>query len=221
MTIVVGEMYANPYAAQQMLDDALIDVEAWLAGEVQTEFAYQEGVAFISGSGANGRPNGILTYVTGGTNAAANPLGAIGLVNSGAAAALTADGIINLIHALPSAFTQRAVHLMNRNTMGKVRLLKDSTNQYLWQPSYAVGQPQTLGGYPITEVAAMPDIAAGTKAIAFGDVQQTYTIVDHAAGTRVLRDPFSAKPYVTFYTTKRVGGAVVNPEAMKVQNIAA
>jgi HK97 family phage major capsid protein len=216
----VGEIYANPAATQQLLDDALVNLESWLAGEVQTEFAFQENLAFVSGTGANNRPNGILTYITGGTNAATHPFGAILATNSGSAAALTADGIINLVHALPSAFTANARFTMNRLSMRAVRLLKDTTNQYLWQPSYQAGQPATLLGYPVTEVPAMPDIAAGTKPILFGDFDQAYLIVD-SVGTRILRDPYTNKPYVQFYTTKRVGGGLLNPEAMKAQNVSA
>lgn len=217
MDFQTGELYANPAATQAMLDDAEVDLEAWLAGEVETEFAYQEGLAFISGSGANGRPNGILTYVTGAANAAANPLGAIALVNSGAAATVTADGILNLVTALPSAFTANARFGMNKLTMGAVRLLKDTTNNYLWQPSYAAGQPATLAGYPVSELAAMPNLAASSKSILFGDFARTYLIIDRV-GTRVLRDPYTNKPFVMFYTTKRVGGGVVNPESMKALN---
>lgn len=217
MDFQTGELYANPAATQQMLDDAEVDLEAWLAGEVETEFAYQEGLAFVSGTGANGRPNGILTYVTGGTNAAANPLGAITTVNSGAAATVTADGIVNLIHALPTAFTQGARFAMNKGTLAAVRLLKDTTNNYLWQPSYQAGQPSTLSGYAVSEIAAMPALAASSKSILFGDFARTYLIIDRV-GTRILRDPFTNKPFVMFYTTKRVGGGVVNPEAMKAMN---
>lgn len=218
LTYGVGEIYANPSATQQLLDDAEIDAEAWLGGEVQQKFAAEEGLAFISGSGANNRPNGILTYVTGGANAAAHPWGAITTVNSGAAAAFTADGIINLVHALPSAYTPNARFGMNRASHGLVRLLKDTTNNYLWQPSYAAGQPATLAGYPVIELPDMPAVAASAKALLFGDFNEAYLIVD-GIGIRVLRDPFTAKPYVLFYTTKRVGGGLLNPDAMKAQNI--
>jgi len=214
-----GELYANPAATQTILDDSELDLESWLAGEVQTEFAYQEGVAFVSGNGTN-KPNGILTYVTGGANAATHPFGAITTVNSGAATALAADGIFNLVYALPSAFTGNARFAMNRATQGKVRLLKDGQGNYLWQPSAVAGQPASLAGFPLEEIAAMPDIAAGAKPILFGDFMQTYLIIDRI-GIRVLRDPYTNKPYVMFYTTKRVGGGVANPEAMKAQNISA
>ena len=217
MNYLLGEIYANPFATQQLLDDALIDLESWLAAEVQTEFAFQENVAFISGTGANNRPNGILTYVTGGANAAVHPFGAITTVNSGAAATLTADGIVRLVHALPSAFTPNARFAMNRNTQRDAMLLKDTTNQYLWQPSYQAGMPSTLNGYPLVEMPAMPDLAAASKSVLFGDFDQSYLIVD-GIGSRILRDPFSSKPYISFYTTKRVGGGLLNPEAMKALN---
>lgn len=217
LSYMLGEIYANPYATQQLLDDALVDLESWLASEVQVEFAFQENLAFISGTGANNRPNGILTYVTGGANAAVHPFGAILTVNSGAAATLTADGIINLVHALPAPFTPNASFAMNRNTQRAAMLLKDTTNQYLWQPSLQAGVPSTLAGYPLVEMPAMPDLAAASKSVLFGDFNQAYLVVD-GAGSRVVRDPYSAKPYVQFYTTKRVGGGLLNPEAMKALN---
>ena len=214
-----GEIYANPSATQTILDDSELDLENWLAGEVETEFAYQEGVAFVSGNGTN-KPNGILTYVTGGANAATHPFGAITTVNSGSAAALTTDGLVNLVYSLPSAFTGNASFAMNRSTQGAIRLLKDSTSNYIWQPALVAGQPASLLGYPCEEVAAMPNIAAGAKPVLFGDFKQTYLIIDRK-GIRVLRDPYTNKPYVMFYTTKRVGGGVNNPEAMKAQNVSA
>ncbi len=219
LNYATGELYANPAATQQFLDDAAVDIESWLAGEVETEFAYQEGVAFVSGNGTN-KPNGILTYVTGGANAAAHPFGAIAAVNSGHASQVTADGIMSLIYALPSALTGGASFIMNRNTQKAVRLLKDGQGNYLWQPSYVAGQPATIAGYGVTEVAAMPDVAASAKPIMFGDFKRGYLIVDRM-GVRVLRDPFTNKPYVNFYTTKRVGGGLLNPEALKAMNISA
>jgi HK97 family phage major capsid protein len=213
-----GEIYANPAATQGILDDSEIDLETWLAGEVQTQFAKQEGLAFVSGDGSK-KPTGILTYVTGAANAAAHPFGAIEVVNSGAAADITSDGIIDLIYDLPSAFTGNARFTMNRNTQRSVRKLKDGQGNYLWQPSYVAGQPATLAGYPVKEVPDMPDVAANSTPILFGDFQQTYLIVDRI-GVRVLRDPYTAKPYVLFYTTKRVGGGLLNPEPMRAMKIA-
>jgi len=217
LTYTTGEIYANPSATQGMLDDAEINLEAWLAGEVQTEFAYQEGVAFLSGDGVN-KPNGILTYVTGGTNAATHPWGAITTVNSGAAAALTTDGILSLVYSLPSEFTGNARFAMNRATLAAARKLKDTTNQYIWQPSYAAGQPSTLAGYAVSEVAGMPDVAAAAKAVLFGDFKRTYLVIDRI-GVRVIRDNLTNKPYVSFYTTKRVGGGLLNPQTMRALNI--
>lgn len=213
-----GEIYANPAATQQLLDDAEIDLEAWLAGEVETEFAKQEGTAFWSGDGAN-KPFGILTYVEGGANATKHPFGAIKAVNSGLAAGINGDSILDLVYDLPSAFTAGAKFAMNRKTQGAVRKLKDAQGNYLWQPSLVAGQPSTLAGFAVQDVAATPDVAANAIAMLFGDFKQTYTVYDRK-GVRVLRDPYTNKPYVMFYTTKRVGGGVHNPEPMRALKIA-
>lgn len=214
-----GEIYANPAATQQLLDDSAISLESWLAGEVETEFAKQEGLAYVSGNGAN-KPFGILTYIEGGANAAKHPFGAIKVVNSGAEAAITSDGIIDLIYDLPSAFTGNARFAMNRKTQGLVRKLKDGQGNYLWQPSMVAGQPPTLGGFPLSEVPDMPDSVAGATPVLFGDFKRTYTIYDRV-GVKVLRDPYTNKPFVLFYTTKRVGGGVHNPEPMRAMKIGA
>ncbi|WP_373994569.1 phage major capsid protein [Duganella sp. Leaf126] len=219
MTYNTGELYANPAATQQMLDDAAINLEAWLAGEVETEFSLQEGVAFLTGNGDN-KPNGLLTYITGGSNAAAHPWGDIKTVKSGAAAALTADGLIDLVHELPGEYTGQARAIMNRNTQKAIRKLKDGEGNYLWQPSFQAGAPATLLGYGISEVAGMPDVAANSKPIVFGDFKRGYLIVDRV-GVRVLRDPFTNKPYIHFYTTKRVGGGLLNPDVLKALTVAA
>jgi HK97 family phage major capsid protein len=147
-------------------------------------------------------------------------LGAIALVNSGAAAALTSDGIIDLIYSLPSAYAGNARFIMNRNTQGVARKLKDGQGNYLWQPSFVVGQPATLAGYPLIEVPDMPNVAANAVPIMFGDFKQGYQIIDRI-GIRVLRDPYTNKPYVQFYTTKRVGGGLLNPEPLKALKISA
>lgn len=219
LTIETGEIYANPAATQQILDDAEINLEQWLAGEVQTEFAKQEGAAFVAGDGVN-KPFGILTYVAGGANAAKHPFGAIAAIDSGVADSIASDSILDLIYDLPSAFTGNARFVMNRKTMGVVRKLKDGQNNYLWQPSYVAGQPATLAGFPVTEMPDMPDVAANAIPIMFGDFRQGYLIVDRI-GVRVLRDPYTKKPYVLFYTTKRVGGGVVNPEPLRALRVAA
>lgn len=215
----LGEIYANPAISQQLLDDAAIDLEQWLADEVDTEFARQEGIAFLSGDGVN-KPHGILTYVTGGANASRHPWGAIPVVKSGAAAAFTADGFIDLFYSLPSEFRANAKLYTSRAAQAAMRKLKDGQGNYLWQPSYAAGQPATLAGESIVDIPDMPGVAAGNVAALYGDMDATYLVIDRV-GIRVLRDPFTNKPFVHFYTTKRVGGGVQNPEPMRALQISA
>ncbi|WP_336801470.1 phage major capsid protein [Kaistia sp. MMO-174] len=214
-----GEIYANPAISQQLLDDAAIDLEQWLADEVDTEFARQEGIAFLSGNGTN-KPYGILTYVTGAANAARHPWGAIKVVNSGAAAALTSDGFIDLFYDLPSEYRANAKLYTARGSQQGMRKLKDGQGNYLWQPSFAAGQPATLAGEAIVEIPDMPAVAAGAIAALYGDMGSSYLVVDRV-GIRVLRDPYTNKPYVHFYTTKRVGGGLFNPEPMRALKVAA
>lgn len=214
-----GEIYANPAATQQILEDAEIDLEAWLADEVETEFAYQEGLAFVAGNGTN-KPAGFLTYVTGAANAGTHPLGAIELKTAASATAVTADELLDLVYMLPTERTQNARFTLNRSTLGRIRKLKDGEGNYIWQPSFQAGEPATLLGYPTTEMAAMPNVAAGAVPIAFGDFRRGYLILDRRAKV-VLRDPYTNKPYVHFYTTKRVGGGVQDPTALKALKMAA
>lgn len=214
-----GELYANPAITQQLLDDAAVDLEKWLGSEVDTEFARQEGIGFTSGDGVN-KPYGVLTYVEGAANAARHPYGAIKVTNSGAAAGLTGDGILDLMYSLPSQYAANAKFHMNRLSMGAARKLKDGQGNYLWQPSYASGQPQTLAGAPIVEHPDFPLVAAGNIALLYGDMEATYLVVDRV-GIRVLRDPFTNKPFVHFYTTKRVGGGVHDPQPMRALKVAA
>ena len=218
------ELYANPAATQTLLDDARVSIEQWLADEVSITFAEMEGAAFISGDGVN-KPRGVLSYDT---VADANyAWGKLGYIASGVAAALTdathngADAMTDLVYAIKAGYRQGGRFLMNRKTQAAIRKLKSKTEElYLWQPSIQAGQPATLLGYPITDDDNMPDIGAGKFPVAFGDFQRGYLIVDRI-GIRVLRDPFTNKPYVHFYTTKRVGGGVQNFEALKLLKIAA
>lgn len=218
------EIYANPAATQTLLDDARVDIAAWLAEEVSTAFAEAEAAAFITGDGVN-RPRGILAYDTIANSSYA--WGKIGYTASGVAAALTdashngVDALIDLVYGLKQGYRQNARFLMNRSLQAAIRKLKSKTEElYLWQPPIQAGQPATLLGYPISDDDNMPDIAAGTFPIAFGDFRRGYLIVDRF-GIRVLRDPFTNKPYVHFYTTKRVGGGVQDFEAVKLLKIAA
>lgn len=219
MAVGTGELYANPFATQQMLDDSVINLENWLAGEIQEEFALREGEAFIAGNGTN-KPFGFLTYITGAANAARNPLGAIGVNTAAATAAVTEDELLDLIYSLPSEYTGNARWVMNRTTMGKIRKLRDADGRQLWQPSSQAGQPSSLLNYALTEMPGMPTMAAGASAIAFGDFKRGYRVVDRT-GVRVLRDPYTNKPHVGFYTTKRVGGYVADPRVIKVLKQAA
>lgn len=215
-----GEIYANPAISQQLLDDAALDLEEWLASEVETEFARQEGIAFLSGDGTN-KPYGILTYVTGAANAARHPYGAIVAINSGHASTIpNGDAFINFMYDLPSEFEGNAKLYLNRSSLRDVRKLKDGQGNYLWQPSYVAGEPQTINGAPVVQMPDMPTIAAGNIAALYGDMEATYLVVDRV-GIRVLRDPYTNKPFVHFYTTKRVGGGVHNPEPMRALKISA
>lgn len=214
VTFNTGEIYANPAATQRLLDDSEINIESWLAGEVETEFAYQEGIAFVSGDGVN-KPQGLLTYT--GTNA--HPWGPVAEVNTGAAAALTLDGLIDLVYDLPSERTPNARFVLNRKTQAEIRKVKDGNGNYIWQPGLQAGQPATILGFPSTELPAMPDIAAGTIPIVFGDFTG-YLVIDRT-GIRILRDPYTNKPFVQFYTTKRVGGGIVDPTKFRYHRVAA
>lgn len=218
------EIYANPAATQTLLDDARVDIAAWLAEEVSTAFAEAEGAAFINGDGVN-MPRGLLSYDT--MANASYAWGKIGYTASGVAAAFTdathngVDALIDLIYSIKQGYRQNARFLMNKSLQATVRKLKSKTEElYLWQPPVQAGQPATLLGYPITDDDNMPDIGAGTFPVAFGDFRRGYLIVDRF-GVRVLRDPYTNKPYVHFYTTKRVGGGVQNFEAIKLLKIAA
>ena len=215
------ELYAMPAATQSILDDAQVNVEEWLAQEVQTVFAEQEGAAFVNGDGVN-KPKGFLNYTI--VDDASWSWDNIGYIPSGAAGDFAStdpsDQLIDLIYAPKQAYRANAHWVMNRSVEGELRKFKDADGNYIWQPAVAAGQPASLMGYPVVEAEDMPDLAADSLSIAFGDFQRGYLIVDRV-GIRVLRDPYSSKPYVLFYTTKRVGGGVQNFEAIKVMKFAA
>lgn len=206
-----GELYAMPAATQTLLEDSYADIDEWLADEVEAAFSAQESAAFITGDGA-GKPRGLLNYTI--SPDASHQWGEIGSVTGDFTASDPADQLIDLIYAPKSQFRADGRFVMNRRTVSAVRKLKDSDGRYLWQPGTG-GEAANLLGYPVSEVEDMPDIGAGNAAIAFGDFRRGYLVVDRQ-GARVLRDPFSAKPYVLFYTTKRVGGGVQNFDAIKL-----
>ena len=220
MSFPAMELYAMPAATQTLLDDAIVNIDEWIASEVETAFAEQEGAAFVAGDGVN-KPKGFLAADT--VDNGSWTWGKLGFVGTGAAGAFPAadpsDKLIELIYALKSGYRQNAAFVMNRKVQSAIRKFKDAQGHYLWQPPAAAGQPATLMGFPVVEAEDMPNISAGSLAIAFGDFRRGYLVVDRA-GVRVLRDPYSAKPYVLFYTTKRVGGGVQDFDAIKLMRFA-
>jgi HK97 family phage major capsid protein len=217
-----GELYANPAASQAMLDDAAFDVEAWLAQEIATEFARAEGAAFVNGSGVN-RPKGFLSGPTSGAVDSVRPFGTLQFITSGAAGAFGGsnpqDRLVDLVQALRSPYRQGAVFVMNSATAARIRKFKTADGAFLWQPSLTAGQPDTLLGYPMVEAEDMPDLAADSLSIAFGNFKAGYLIAERTE-TQILRDPFTHKPFVHFYATKRLGGQVTNSEAIKLLKFA-
>lgn len=215
-----GEIYSNVPITQRLLDDAEVDAEGWLIAEIATEFMRQEGIAFISGNGVN-KPFGLLTYVTGGAAAGRHPGGNLTVVNSGNASQLNnPDTLIDFAYSLPAPYRQGATWLMNSGTAATISKMKNSTGDYFWREGLAPGQPATLLGYPVEIDENMPAIAANALPVAFGNFQQGYLINDRM-GTRLLRDPYTNKPFVNFYATKRVGGGVLDPKAICLMRIAA
>ena len=218
-----GELFANPAASQAMLDDAQFDVETWLAQEIAMEFAKAEGAAFVSGSGTN-RPKGFLTYAATNEADSVRAFGTLQYVASGAAGGFAAtnpqDRLIDLIQALRAPYRQGASFVMNSATLARIRKFKTADGAFLWQPSMIAGQPATLLGYPVVEAEDMPDVAADSLSIAFGNFQLGYVIAERSE-TSILRDPFTNKPFVNFYAVKRIGGAVANSEAIKLMKFAA
>ena len=206
--IPVHEMFAEPKATQRFLDDAQINVESWLAGKVAEKFARTENAAFVAGNGVL-KAKGILSYDSG------TSFGQVEQVNSGLATTFDGDSLINLIYSLKGPYKANANFFMKRETVKVARLLKDSQGRYLWAPGLDGNTAGSILGYAIQEFADMPVVGASALPVVFGDLKQGYQIVDRM-GIRTLRDPFTAKPYVKFYTTKRVGGGVKNFEAFKV-----
>ena len=215
------ELFAMPAATATLLEDSVTNIDEWLAQEVEQVFAVQEGAAFINGDG-NNKPKGFLSYST-----VPNPSwswGNIGYIASGVSGAFPtsnpSDVLVDLIYAVNAGYRQNSVFVMNRKTQSAIRKFKDTTGNYLWQPPAAPGGKATLMTFPVVEAEDMPDIATNSLSIAFGDFYRGYLVVDRA-GVSVLRDPYTAKPYVLFYTTKRVGGGIQDFDAIKLVKFAA
>ncbi len=210
------ELYAMPSATQTLLDDSAVDIDQWIAEEVREAFAEQEGTAFVNGDGVN-KPRGFLNYRT--ADQASWSWDNIGTISTGVSSAFPADDpadvLVDLIYSIKSGYRANAHFVMNRSTQSVIRKMKDADGNYLWQPSLQPGLASTLLGFPVAEAEDMPNIAADSLSVAFGDFRRGYLIVDRI-GVRVLRDPYSSKPYVLFYTTKRVGGGVQDFDAIKL-----
>ena len=215
-----GELYANPAASQAMLDDAAFKLDDWLASEIASEFGRAEGAAFITGSGTN-QPKGFLTGATALTGDATRTFGTLQHIVSGNATGFDSGPelkLIDVVHALRPGHRQGAVWVMNSATLSVVRKLKAPDGNFLWQPGIMDGQPARLLGYPVIEAEDMPDVAANALPIAFGNFRNGYLIAERSA-TTILRDPFTNKPFVHFYATKRIGGQVLDSDAIKLLKI--
>jgi HK97 family phage major capsid protein len=216
LSFPAAELYAMPAATGALLEDSAVNLDEWIASEVEQVFAVQEGAAFVNGDGTN-KPKGFLQYDK--VAEASWSWTKIGFIETGVDAGFPADGpadpLIDLVYALKAGYRQNAVFVMNRKTQSAIRKLKDADDNYLWQPPAQVGGRAGLLTFPVVEAEDMPDIAADSTSIAFGDFRSGYLVVDRQ-GVRVLRDPYSAKPYVLFYTTKRVGGGVQDFDAIKL-----
>lgn len=216
ISIPLHELSALPKASQRLLDDSAFDVEGWLAGRIADKFARAEGSAFVSGDGVD-KPTGFLTYSA--VDNASWTWGNLGYVATGAvgdfASADPADAIVDLVYGLGARYRANASFVMNSKTAGAVRKMKDADGRFLWSDGLAAGEPARLMGYPVLVAEDMPDIGADALAIAFGDFNAGYTVAERP-DLRILRDPFSAKPNVLFYATKRVGGDVSDFAAIKL-----
>jgi HK97 family phage major capsid protein len=212
----------EPKATQQLLDDAMVDVEAWLADKVGSKIGRFENSEFVNG--AANRIRGFCGYTTADDDGTGVTWGQIGRVKTGVngdfAAANKGDKIHDLVGTLKSEYLNNARFVTRRSVVTAIRKFRDANGQYLWQPSLVLGTPEQLVGFPLVRAEDMPALAASSLSLAFGDFAQGYQIVDRQ-GFRVLRDPYTSKPYVKFYTTKRTGGAVINFEAIKLLQFAA
>ena len=221
-TFKFGELYAQPGVTQVILEDSEIDIAGYLAGEVDLEFAQQEGVAFLVGDGVN-KPKGVLMFdaatETALPAAERHPLGPVLEVATGSAAGLTPDGLVDLVYDIPSErITQNSGFYLNRKSHADVRKMKDGQGNYLWQPPFQAGEPAQILGYAARELSGMPDAEADEIPVIFGDMTMAYRIFDRV-GVQILRDPYTKKPYVLFYTRKRVGGGLWNPEFIRYHRV--
>ena len=220
ISIKLNDLSAMPKASQRLLDDAAFDVEGWLAQKIATRFIRAEASAFISGTGID-QPKGIML-----PNKVANASwtwGNLGYIPTGAASDFASvnpiDCIVSLVYALAADYRANATFVMNSKTAGAVRKIKDTEGRFMWSDGLAAQAPATLMGYKVLVSEDMPDIAANSYPVAFGDFNAGYTIAERP-DLRILRDPFSAKPNVLFYASKRVGGDITDFAAIKLLKVA-
>ena len=216
ITIPLHELSALPKASQRLLDDSAFDIEGWLAGRIADKFARAEAASFVNGDGID-KPKGFLAHTA--VDEGIWAWGNLGYVPTGVDGDVTAESIIDVVYALGAEYRANAAFVMNSKTAGLVRKLKDNDGRFLWSDGLAAGQPATLMGYPVLVAEDMPDASTDGYAIAFGDFAAGYTVAERP-DLRVLRDPFSAKPHVLFYATKRVGGDVSDFAAIKLLKFA-
>ncbi|MEQ3625981.1 MAG: phage major capsid protein [Celeribacter sp.] len=213
-SIPVHEMYAMPKASQKLLDDSAVDIEEWLSGKIGDRFARAENSAFVAGDGV-GKPRGFLDYADGTDLTNSVERFQTGANGAFATAPTSGDVLISALYGLKAQYRSNATWFANTATQAAVRKLKDSDGKYLWQPGIAGSQPATILGAPVASFEDMPNLATGSLSMAVGDLRQAYQIVDRM-GVRMLRDPFTSKPNILFYATKRTGGDMINGEAIKV-----
>lgn len=211
------EMYAAPKVTQKLLDDSAVDIESWLANKVADKYARAENDAFINGNGA-GKPRGLFTYTTAATGDATRAWGTFEHVVTGANGdfhTTKADPLFDFLATFKNQYLQNARWLTRREVIAKVRKIKEGTSDnYIWQPGLQMGQPDRLLGFPIVIDQDVPALGSGSLSMALGDFAEAYTILDRI-GIRTLRDPYTAKPYVIFYSTRRIGGGALNFDAVK------
>ncbi len=224
---VMGEVYANAFATQSLLDDAFFNAEQFLTNDINEHFAKAEGTAFVTGDGTK-KPKGFMNYTLSSSVDGSRTFGQLQYVATGtngafktvSASVSPLDDLITLLYSLKPQHRANSVFVANALTIAAIRKFKANDGTYAWVESNVAGTPPTLLGYPVVEMPDMPDIGSGAAVLAVGDFRSGYTIVDRV-GIRTLRDPFTNKPYVGFYATKRVGGMVVNSDAIKVLKLSA
>jgi HK97 family phage major capsid protein len=213
ISIPLYELNAMPKVSQRLLDDSAFDIETWLATRIADKFIRAEAAAFVNGDGVD-KPRGFLNH----TQVADDSWswGNLGYVTTGVADDIdNGDSLIDLVYTLGAQYRANGTFVMNSKTAGALRKLKDADGRHLWADGFSATEPARLLGYPVLTAEDMPDIDADATPIAFGDFSNGYTIAERP-DIRVLRDPFSAKPHVLFYASKRVGGDVSDFAAIKL-----